>query len=76
MNRAPDPRRVAEYRAKMSDPAYLARALAHVAGVLAEMLLPRSEHHVRPALRAHRVASVSQDLPRDHGSIGDTSLYN
>ena len=60
----------------MSDPAYLARALAHVAGLLAEMLLPRPEHHVHRALRVHRVASVSEDVPREHGSIGDTSLYN
>ena len=76
MNGAPDPRRVAEYRAKMSDPAYLARALAHVAGLLAEMLLPRSEHNVHRALRVHRVTSVSEDVPREHGSIGDTSQYN
>ena len=76
MNRAPDPRRVAEYRARLSDPAYLARALAHVAGLLAEMLVPRPEHHCHPEMRVRRVASVSEELPREHGSLGDTSLYN
>ena len=76
MNRAPDPRQAAEYRAKLSDPAYLARALAHVAGLLAEMLLPRPEHNGHRAMRVYRVSSVSEDLPREHGSIGDTSLYN
>ena len=40
MSRALDSRRVAEYRKKVSDPAYVARALAHVAGLLAEVLLP------------------------------------
>ena len=76
MNRAPDPRRVAEYRAKSSDPAYLARALAHVAGLLAEILLPHPEHNGHPAVRLHRVAPVPEQLQRENGSIGDTSLYN
>ena len=76
MNRAPDSRRVAEYRAKLSDPAYLAGALTHVAGRLAEMLVPRSEHNGHRALRVQRVTSVSEQLPREHGSNGDTSLYN
>ena len=76
MNRAPDSRRVAEYRAKLSDPAYLARALAHVAGRLAEMLVPRSEPNGHRALHVRPVSSVADDAAREHGSIGDTSLYN
>ena len=63
MSRALDSRRVAEYRRRVSDPAYVARALAHVAGLLVEVLLPAS----RPGFRS---------LPRDHDSIGDPSQYN
>ena len=63
MSRALDSRRVAEYRRRVSDPAYVARALAHVAGLLAEVLLPSS----RPGFRS---------LPRDPDSNGDPSLYN
>jgi hypothetical protein len=48
----------------VSDPAYLARALAHVAGVLAEMLLPGSE---QPRGRG---------LPREYDAGGDPNLFN
>ena len=63
MSRALDARRVAEYRRRVSDPAYVAGALAHVAGLLAEVLLPSS----RAGLRG---------LLRDHDTIGDPSQYN
>ena len=63
MSRALDSRRVAEYRKKVSDPAYVARALAHVAGLLAEVLLPSSRNGFRA-------------MPREPDSIGDPSLYN
>jgi len=61
VSRALDSRRVAEYRRRVSDPAYVARALAHVAGLLAEVLLPAS----RPGFRS---------LPRGSATIGDDSI--
>jgi hypothetical protein len=48
----------------VSDPAYLARALAHVAGHLAEMLLPGSEH------------PRGRELPREYDATGDPDLFN
>jgi hypothetical protein len=47
----------------VSDPAYLARALAYVAGLLAETLSP-SDH------------SRFRRLPREYDSHGDSSLFN
>jgi hypothetical protein len=64
VSRALDSRRVAEYRRRVSDPAYLARALTHVAGLLAEMLLPGSEH------------PRGRGLPREYDASGDPNLFN
>jgi hypothetical protein len=47
----------------VSDPAYLARALAHVAGLLAEML-PGSEE------------PRGRGLPREYDAGGDPNLFN
>ena len=63
MSRALDSRRVAEYRRRVSDPAYLARALAHVAGLLADMPPPCEHARVR-------------GLPCEYDSTGDPSLFN
>ena len=63
MSRVLDSRLLAEYRRRVSDPAYLARALTHVAGLLAETLLPPD----RPRLRGPS---------RDHDAIGDFRLFN
>ena len=63
MSRALDPRLVAEYRRKLSDSAYMARALAHVAGLLAEILMPARQTPLR-------------ELPRERDTLGDTTLYN
>ena len=63
MSRALDPRLAAEYRRKLSDPACMARALAHVAGLLAEILVPSDQTRLR-------------DLRRDSDTVGDTTLYN
>ena len=53
MSRALDSRRVAEYRRKLSDPAYVAGALAHVAGLLTEVLVPANRSRLRFRPREH-----------------------
>ena len=63
MSRALDSRLLAEYRKRVSDPAYLARALSHVAGLLAEAVLPANHPRFR-------------GLAREHDPTGDIRLYN
>lgn len=63
MSRVLDSRRLAEYRRRVSDPAYLARALTHVAGLLSDSLLPPGTPQVRV-------------LARERDSIGDSRMYN
>ena len=63
MSRALDSRLLAEYRKRVSDPDYVARALNHVAGLLAEAVL--SSH--QPRMRG---------LVREHDPFGDIRLYN
>ena len=58
-----DSRRLAEYRRRVGDAAYLARALAHVAGLLTETVLPSEKVRFRgPA--------------REFDSRGDPRLFN
>ena len=63
MSRALDSRLLAEYRKRVCDPAYLARALNHVAGLLAEAVLP--SNHLR-----------MRGLTREQGPLGDPRRYN
>lgn len=67
MSRALDSRTAAEYRRKLSDPAYVACALAHVAGLLAEALSPANQPRLRSRFRV---------MPREHDTNGDAGLSN
>ena len=63
MSGALDSRRLAEYRRRVGDPAYLARALAHVAGLLTETLLPADKCRCRGVVR-------------DYDPGGDFRMFN